>query len=146
MKRLFIAGLIFIAVFQLSSAVFACEMHFHLISPDGGVQEISPDKSAVISQGEMYTLEVEFIEDHKRCVTPPEETVYLIQEEKWKASKDYLPLQLIEQKEWVNGPDSSSALVQDLAFTALQKGDWDLEIIRDCPKGGYDEFLTFHVQ
>ena len=65
-------------------------------------------------------------------------------EEKWKSLKDYLPLQLVSRGEWVL--DSSQTYVQEISFEAIEKGSWELEIIRDCSKGGYDEFLIFHVQ
>jgi len=89
-------------------------------------------------------MKVEFVQDHRNCVTPPEATVYLLQEEKWNSSKEYLPLMLNEQKSW--NEISPGTWVQELIFTAHESGKAELEIIRDCPKGGYDETLEFKVK
>ncbi len=144
MKKLFIVLFGLFAVLMISTSALACEMHFHLISSDGTKLEIFPAKSVRLSQGETYTIEVQFIEDHNRCETSPEETVYLLEEEKWKESKDYLPLRLIERSEWIMS--SSHTWIQEITFNALEKGVFELEIVRDCPKGGYDETITFKVK
>lgn len=144
MKKLLLGAGIGMSLFLVNVGVYACEMHFSLISSDGAIQNILPGKSTSLSQGESYILQVEFIQDHKRCVTPAEETVYLLLEEKWKSTKDYLPLQLVSQGEWIS--DSSEAWTQEINFEATQKGQWELEIVRDCPKGGYDEIIIFQVQ
>ena len=143
MKKRFIVVLIIAALFIIGSELYACEMNFSLVSHDGE-QKIVPGKEVDLSMGENYSLNVQFIEDHRRCATPPEETMYILQEEKWKISKDYLPLQLIALGEWVM--ESDDEWIQNIDFTPLERGTWNLEIIRDCPKGGYDEYLTFHVQ
>jgi hypothetical protein len=144
MKKLLICLAIVMSLFLVTVGVYACEMHFSLISSDGAIQNILPGKSTSLSQGESYILQVEFIQDHKRCVIPAEETVYLLLEEKWKSTKDYLPLQLVSQGAWIS--DSSEAWTQEINFEATQKGQWELEIVRDCSKGGYDEIIIFQVQ
>lgn len=144
MKRLFKGALTVLILFFVYVGVYACEMQFRLTSPDGAIQNIHPGKVVSLSHGESYFLQVEFCQDHKKCVTPAEETVYLLSEEKWKSTKDYLPLQLVSQGEWVS--NSSEVWVQEIIFEASQKGLWELEIVRDCPKGGYDEIILFEVQ
>ena len=144
MKALLISMFTITTIFLASTGGYACEMNFNLLLPDGVTEEILPGNNIFLSAGENYTLVVKFTPDHRKCVTPPEETAYLLMEEKWKSSKDYLPLQLVSQGEWVS--DSSQTWTQEMSFTAVQNGSWELEIIRDCPKGGYDDFLTFHVQ
>jgi hypothetical protein len=144
MKKLFLGTLIAVSLLPAALGAYACEMQFSLISSDGSVQNIAPGGNTALSQGENYVLQVEFTQDHKRCVTPADETVYLLSEEKWKSTKDHLPLQLVSQEEWVS--DSSGVWVQKTSFEASRTGLWELEIIRDCPKGGYDEILTFRVR
>jgi len=144
MKRFIIVAIIFSSIFFASIGIYACEMQFSLISSDKSVNRISPTKNVRISLGETYILKIEFIEDHKNCITPPEETKYLLQDEKWKVTKDYLPLQLILQDDWEK--ESTHVWKQEITFKALKKGSWELEVLRDCTKGGYDEFITFIVK
>ena len=143
MKKKLIFISILTALFITGSGLYACEMNFSLFSPEGE-QKIVPGKEVRLALGETYSLTVQFIEDHRKCVTPPEETMYILQEEKWKISKDHLPLQLIALGDWVM--ESGDGWVQKIDFTPREKGTWNLEIIRDCPKGGYDEYLSFQVQ
>ena len=144
MKKLLIGSLIVVSLFLVALGAYACEMQFSLIPMDGTVQNIMPGRETSLSLGANYILQVEFTQDHKRCVTPAEDTVYLLSEEKWKSVKEYLPLQLVKQGEWAS--DSSGVWTQEINFEASQKGLWELEIIRDCPKGGFDETLVFQVQ
>ena len=144
MKRLALGVLIVVSLFLVSQNILACEMHFSLIPVKGTAENIVPGREIPLSIGGNYTLQVEFLQDHNRCITPAEETVYLISEEKWKSTKDYLPLQLVEFGEWTS--NSERVWTQEITFEASQEGLWELEIIRDCPKGGFDETLVFHVE
>ena len=144
MNRFLIGVSIFLGIFFISLGLHACEMHFSLVFPGGSEQEVVPGKSVSLVSGNSYTLKVEFVQDHRKCVTPPDQTVYLLQDEKWKSTKDYLPLQLVDQSEWHEA--ISDSWLQEIEFRAVQQGEWELEVIRDCPKGGYDEYLPFLVK
>jgi hypothetical protein len=143
MKYLMIIA-VFLGVLLSAFGLFACEMHFSLISPDGKEEHVYPGRETVLSHDVTYTLQVEFVEDHRNCVMKPEDTVYLLDEEKWNTEKDYLALQLVSAGEWEK--TSARGWVQELQFTATQEGSVSLEVLRDCPKGGYDENLLFSVQ
>jgi len=144
MNRFLIGVSIFLGIFFVGLGLHACEMHFSLVFPDGSEQEVVPGKSVSLASGNSYTLKVEFIQDHRKCVTPPDQTVYLLQDEKWKSTKDYLPLQLLAQSEWHEA--TSDSWLQEIGFRAVQQGEWELEVIRNCPKGGYDEYIAFQVK
>jgi hypothetical protein len=137
-------AIVLLFLFSSGFGLYACEMHFSLIHPDGSEQEIFPGKSVVLKEGEEYLLRIQFVEDHKRCITPPEETVYLLDNEKWKSQKDYLPLILLSQNPWEEV--SSHVWEQEINFKAQKSGDWELQVVRDCPKGGYEGQLTFLVR
>jgi len=143
MKR-FIGLLTFFLIFMTGIAIYACEMNFTLTHPDGTSTTISPVAPVPLLIANTYSLKVEFVEDHKRCITPPEETVYLLEEEKWKTAKDYLPLKLISKDDWIATDDNT--WIQEIKFEAIEKGDWNLEVLRECPKGGYDEIITFKIK
>lgn len=139
-KKIFI---ILILIFGAAGA-FACQFTYSLISGDGSTQNIVPGKSVDLDISEVYTLKVIFEEDHNNCPVSAEDTVFLLEEEKWKASKDYLPLVLQENISWSD--TGSRSHVTELSFNAAQAGAWELEIIRDCDKKeGYDEILNFSV-
>lgn len=139
-RRIFI---ILIFVFGAAGA-FACQLTFSLVSGDGSVRNIVPGRSVDLDLAESYTLKVTFEEDHSNCPVPAEDTVFLLDEEKWKASKDYLPLILGDNISWSD--TGSRSHLTELAFTAVQAGVWELEIIRDCDiKEGYDESLIFCI-
>lgn len=121
----------------------ACEFAFS-ITDEGGVRRtITPGGTAAVIPGRIYTLSVEFIEDHGKCKLEPEDTDFLLNEEKWKPSKSHLPLLLLEDIRWLE--ESERTNTTNLRFEARQEGTWTLEIIRDCSKGGYDEFITIAV-
>lgn len=132
-----IAALLFAA-----PAVFACEMHFSL-EQEGDVIELSARDEAALEAGESYVLKVTFVEDHRRCVVPPEETVYLMEYERWDADNEQ-PLRMLEQGSWKE--ISSGTWEQEIQFEAAQAGTWSLEVIRDCPKGGFNTVLSFEVR
>jgi archaellum component FlaG (FlaF/FlaG flagellin family) len=144
MKRIFIAAMVLVTAIFIGGAALACEMNFTVISSDGETVEVQPGRELKLDKGEAYTMIIEFVEDHGRCETPADETVYLLEEERWKASKDYLPLSLSEQGAWEEV--SPGTWEQELVFTAQESGKTELEVIRECPKGGYDETLEFKVK
>ena len=119
MKEKLIVISILVTLFITGSVLYACEMNFSLVSPEGE-QRIVPGKEVGLTLGETYSLNVQFIEDHRKCVTPPEETMYILQEEKWKISKDYLPLQLIELGDWIM--ESGDGWIQKINFTPQEEG------------------------
>jgi len=147
MRKLLFGVLFMIGLFFSGFGLYACEMRYSLVQPDGNELDISPGDPAgtpvILHAGESYTLQVVFIQDHRKCVTPAEETVYLVDEEKWKLTKEYLSLQLLSQSDWREV--STGRWEQEIEFQPLREGECVLEVIRDCPKGGYDERLVFRV-
>ena len=144
MKKRIVVTVITFGLMFPSFGIFACEMHFNLVSPEGEEEQLFPGRETVLRLNESYTLRVEFVEDHRKCVMSPDDTVYLLDEERWKTEKNYLSLQLVSASQWEE--TSARGWVQELQFTAAQTGSVALEVLRDCPKGGYDEYLLFSVQ
>lgn len=153
MKRpLWFAMFVFIvvALALVPQSLMACTFQYSLTGTDGKAAALSPGRDAQLSAGKTYTLSVTFIPDHRNCATPVEATAYLIDGEAWKAAKDKAPagqrtpLALVSRSAWVQ--ESPQRYTQTLTFTAAAKGRFDLEVVRDCPKGGYDDYLTFVVK
>ena len=137
---------ILIAVFILSAAgAYACEFVYTLISEDGSTQSIRPGSDIDLDLNNTYTLKVVLVEDHRNCHLTPEDTDFLLEEEKWKITKDYLPLQLLSEISW-SSRDKRHHKVE-ISFQAVMTGTSSLEVLRDCDKKeGYDEYLHFVVK
>lgn len=131
-------------VFMLAAAapLAACEFTYTISGPGLSAVRVIPGVPVALSSGAQYTLSVAYREDHRNCLVPPEDTVFLVEEERWKAGKDYLPLQLLEAQPW---SDSGRSLATTLSFRAGEPGTWPVQVIRECSRGGYDQTLLFTV-
>ena len=137
--------IILITAFILSAAgAYTCEFSYTLTGADGSSQSLRPGTDIYLNQGETYTLKVSFTEDHGNCKLTPEDTDFLLDEEKWKTSKDYLPLKLIDRITWHDL--DSRRHTAEISFRTTVIGTCELEILRDCDKGGYDETLYFIIR
>lgn len=139
-KILFIAAVFFIS----GAALFACDMSFTLTDGSGESVSIYPDKSINLEKAEKYTLTVTFKENHARCRIPAEDTVFLLDDEKWIFGKGELPFIITENFTW----DSVSKREYEavIPFEVNGSGEVYLEVIRECDrKEGYDEYLVFKV-
>ncbi len=136
---------ILIAAFLLSTAsVFACEFTFTLTNANGSSRNLRPGTDIELNLNETYTLKIFLTEDHNNCKLSPQDTDFLLNEEKWKTTKDYLPLQLLDGISWLS-QDSRHHIVE-LSFQTIVNGSCELEVLRDCDKKeGYDEFIRFVV-
>ena len=139
-------GIILITVLMLSAAgAYACEFVYTLTNVDGSTKSIRPGSYIELDINNTYTLKVALVEDHRNCHLTPEDTDFLLEEEKWKTTKDYLPLQLLSEISW-SSRDSRHHKVE-VSFQAIIEGTSSLEVLRDCDKKeGYDEFLRFIVK
>lgn len=137
--------LLMFALSLLAVGAFACEMSFTLTEAAGNSRNVVPGDPVSLNLGETYSLLVSFTEDHGRCSVPAEATVFVLDEEKWKASEDHLPLRLLSDIAWEDTSSKSSEV--ELEFTAIRAGEWELEVLRTCDKkSGYDEYLVFSVR
>lgn len=130
--------ILLVAFLAAGTGLFACEMSFFL---DG--EAIRPGARINLAEGSTHTLVVRFTEDHGNCRVSPDETVFLVNEEKWKTSKSHLPLVLTESIVWKDLAIRTHEAV--ITFQAALTGNAAMEIIRDCPKAGYDEKIYFTV-
>jgi hypothetical protein len=151
MKRLSPFVLRGFAALPLAFAPLSCLAYifqYSLKSADGKLTPFTPGKGIPLSAGGTYTLSVTFIPDHRNCTTPAEATACSLAGV--AAAKDGVPennrtpLALVSPGAWVRG--SSRPYTQTLNFTACEKGRFDLEVVRDCQKGGYVDYLSFVVK
>jgi hypothetical protein len=127
-----------------SAAASACEMSFRLVDSSGASRRILPGATVPLKAGSGYKLSVEFVEDHRNCSVPAEDTLFLIGGADWTAGRKDQGLVLAKSADWIE--EGRTVNRADIAFTAAKAGTYDLGIFRDCSKGGYDEIITFTVK
>ncbi len=140
-KKYMLSFLLFISVIFYSTA---CEINYYISDNNGESRSVSPDKKTLLNNGESYTLHVDYLQDHGRCDVKYDDTLFILEDEKWKTSKDYLPLVLTTKIIWSG--ISKRNFETAIKFNVKESGSFNLEIIRDCDrKEGYDESLQFQV-
>jgi len=139
-KAILSAALFFIAL----AAAAACEMSFTLVDGSGAARKVLPGSTVALKSGASYTLRVEFVEDHRNCPVPPGDTVFLMGASAWRAGAADQGLVLSKAISWIENSKTKNSA--DIAFTAAKVGSFALGIVRDCPKGGYDERIVFSVK
>jgi hypothetical protein len=122
----------------------ACEMSFKLADSSGSSRKLIPGSTIALESGTSYTLKVEFVEDHRNCLIPPEDTLFLLGVAKWRVGKEEQGLVLAKAIAWTESGRSLN--LADVAFKALRPGNYSLSIQRECAKGGYDEVFAFVVK
>ncbi len=136
---------IIIAGSYIPESLSACEISYNLTDSNGQEIRVSPDSSINLNSNESYTLIVDFFQDHGKCKIPAEDTDFLLEEEKWKISKDYLPFKLLSPIEWINSERRSYRT--NINFSTVKQGKFELQVVRDCnKKEGYDDNLSFNIQ
>lgn len=140
-RRILIAALM---VTLGGAAAFACEMSFTLEGQSYTSMNILPGSTVKLLEGQSYKITVEFNEDHRNCKVPADETLFLLNGEKWRSNKETQALLLKSVIEWDTVTNTKNVIV--LEFTASVKGEQVIQIVRECSKGGYDEEITFVVE
>ncbi len=134
-----------VAFFVLVAGVsaHACILTYTLIGPDGQIG-IFPGRSAELVTGESYTIEIAMREDHNRCLIEPEDTIFLLEEARWRVNRATQPLVLLAPIEWVQV--GSREFTATIEFRAAEPGSWTIDVIRECTKGGYHEKLILEAR
>jgi hypothetical protein len=140
-KKIMVALALTLAAFWSASA---CEMSFKLVDSSGSSRKLLPGSTIDLESGKSYALKVEFVEDHRNCLIPPEDTLFLLGDAKWRVGKEEQGLVLAKAIAWTESGRSLN--LADLAFTAKKPGSYRLRLQRACAKGGYDEIFTFMVK
>lgn len=130
-------------LFLAAAPLAACEFTYTITGPGLSAARVVPGVPVSLVRDAQYTLTVSYREDHRNCIVPPEDTLFLLEEERWKTGKDYLPLQLLATEPWVDAARSHSTT---LTFAASDPGTWSLDVLRECSRGGYDQTLLFSVK
>lgn len=141
MKKILFAVFI---MFGAAAALSACDMSFSLSDESGMTLKIYPDEAVNVDKGGNYRITVTFRENHGRCNVPAEDTVFLLDDEKWVFGKKELPFVIKEKYTWEEV--SKREFTAEIPFKVSGSGEIYLEVIRECDrKEGYDEYLVFRV-
>ncbi len=139
-KRYF---LISILLLSLLVPLFACEMEFRLSGPSLTDMRILPGSTIALEKGSSYTLQVIFTEDHRNCKIPAEDTLFMLDKQKWRVDKTEQAVVLQRAIVWQTSAKRTNETT--ISFMASEQGQRILNIIRTCTKGGYDENIIFSV-
>ncbi|MGL1892324.1 MAG: hypothetical protein OCD02_11900 [Spirochaetaceae bacterium] len=140
-------SLLFLLIFFIAGfiGISSCEIGYTLVDSSGIEKHISPARIIELKKLEKYTLIINYFQDHGRCDVDVNDTDFILEEEKWKTSKDHLPLQLLEKITWEQ--IGSRNFITKINFNVNNFEKAALEIIRDCDrKSGYDEYLDFIIK
>jgi hypothetical protein len=140
-RRLFLTAALALLALSLASA---CEMSFKLVDASGASRRVLPGATIPLKAGSSYVLSVEFVEDHRNCAVPPGDTRFLLDGAAWRPNAKDQGLALSKAIAWIE--EGRTANRADISFTAGAAGSCELGILRDCPKGGYDESIVFVVR
>jgi hypothetical protein len=124
-------------------AAQACIFTYTLVGGDGAEVRIRPDEVVTLTEGASYRIDIAMREDHGVCRIEPEDTMFLLDEARWRANRDTQPFLLTSEIVWEKV--GSRSYTTSLSFVAIQSGDRRIDIIRECTRGGSHETLLFEV-
>jgi len=139
-KRYFLIGILMLSLFL---PLFACEMEFRISGPAMTDMRILPGSTIALKEGSSYSLQVIFSEDLRNCKIPPEDTLFMLDKQKWRVDKTEQGVVLQNPIVWKTTTKTTNETT--LTFVASLEGQRVLDICRICPKGGYDEDIIFSV-
>ncbi len=139
-KRYFLIGMLMLSLFL---PLFACEMEFRISGPAMTDMRILPGSTIALEKGASYSLQVIFSEDHRNCKIPPEDTLFMLDKQKWRVDKTEQGVVLQSPIVWEIEAKRTNETT--ISFVASQEGLRVLNICRICTKGGYDENIIFSV-
>ncbi|HKL57728.1 MAG TPA: hypothetical protein VJ854_04950 [Sphaerochaeta sp.] len=138
-----IALLCLLALVGFGGSLFACEMEFRISGPTMKDMRILPGSTIALEKGSSYTLQVVFTEDHRNCKIPAEDTLFMLDKQKWRVDKAEQAVVLQGPILWMEKDKRTN--VATISLVATNAGQRILNIIRTCTKGGYDEEIIFSV-
>lgn len=120
-------------------AAHACIFTYTLVGADGSTR-ITPGSPAVVSAGETYRIDITMREDHGNCSLEPEDTMFLLDEARWRVNRETQPLVLLSEIVWEKV--GATRYTSTIVFRVAESGEFDIDVIRECTRGGYHETLV----
>ena len=137
-----VAAVAFLVLAAAASA-HACIFTYTLIGPNQQTG-ITPGRPVEVMTGESYRIDITMREDHNNCRLEPEETMFLLEEARWRVNRETQPLVLLAPIEWAQV--ASREFTTTIEFQVAEAGEWTIDVIRDCTKGGYYEELILEAR
>lgn len=131
-------------VLASTASAAACDYVYTVIDSRGMELRIREGEQTTLIQGERYILRMEYRENHRNCNVSPEETLYLVNGARWIDNGDTQPLVLTAMPEWEQ--PASRTHRGDFTFTAARVGEWLVEVVRECNRGGYHGTFILEVR
>ncbi len=133
-------------------AAHACIFTYTLVGP-GGETELAGSAvppalpsaaTPVVQVGKVYRIEITMRENHANCRIDPQDTLFLLEEGRWRVLRETQPLVLLAEIEWEQVANRRYTTAID--FRPAEPGLWRIDVIRECDRGGYHEVLLIEAQ
>lgn len=134
-----------LALFLASAlAAHACIFTYTLVGPEGETELAGSGAAPVVRIGETYRIEITMREDHANCRIDPEDTIFLLEEGRWRVLRETQPLVLLADIEWEQ--IATRRYTTAIEFRPATAGLYRIDVIRECDRGGYHEILLIDVE
>ena len=120
----------------------ACIFTYTLVGPDSSTEErvsMEPGVAVPVEQGKEYRIEITMREDHGNCSIRAEDTLFLLEETRWRVGRETQPLVLLYPISWQR--TGSRGYTTIIEFVVNKPGAWTIDVIRDCDREGYHQRL-----
>ena len=132
------------ALFLLPTlAAYACIFTYVLIGPDES-NEIRSGATATVRAGEVYRIEIAMRENHNNCDLEADDTMFLLEEGRWRVGRETQPLVLRSEIEWER--TGSRSYTTAIEFLAAEIGTWTIDVVRECHRGGCHEWIAIETR
>lgn len=141
-RRLGIAALMVLIALAVAAPASACIFTYTLIGESGSVA-LTPDTPTAVEVGQTYRIDIAMREDHGNCRIEPEDTLFLLDEARWRLNRETQPMVLLSEIVWQ--PVGTTRYTTTIEFRVGQPGLWTVDVIRECTRGGYRGALLFEA-
>ncbi len=124
-------------------AASACIFTYTLAGAGDETQIALSGAAPVVRVGERYRIEITMRENHANCRIDPEDTLFLLEEARWRVLRETQPLVLLAEIEWEQ--IATRRYTTAIEFRAAETGLYRIDVIRECDRGGYHEVLLIEV-
>ncbi len=143
-RRIRLRGAIIVAMILCPAlTAYACIFTYVLVGPVEET-EVRTGTTTTVSAGEVYRIEIAMRENHNNCDLQAEDTLFLLEEARWRVGRETQPLVLMSDIVWERtGARSYTSAIE---FRAAQAGTWTIDVIRECHRGGCHEWITIEAR
>lgn len=141
-KGLWVIALIALMCLAVATPAVACIFTYTLVGEDSSTG-LTADTPTPVRVDETYRIDIAMREDHGNCRIEPEDTLFLLDEARWRLNRETQPMVLLSEILWQ--PVGATRYTTSIEFRVAQPGLWTIDVIRECSRGGYHGALLFEA-